>query len=184
MRRFLLFLAVLAMAGVPVVLYLGRTPTIQTKPLPVKNLTEYIFHSTLKDTHAAVVKAFDRAAWRGMSCDPVTLTDVPGKDTFLLTKYHDPVGKSARYWVSGEPADYLADFTVNLMEDTPGETSVVILVHNPEVIAGKKFGFGSCGPGFANRYIPVDPTTIEEYEILLRIGAELGERGMPALVLP
>ena len=97
---------------------------------------------------------------------------------------HDPIGKSNVYFARGEALDYLANFEFHLLKRGDQETEVRVKALQSEVINGRQFGFGSCGPGFANRYVAVEPTTIEEYEILLRIGQALGEKDMPPLLLP
>jgi hypothetical protein len=64
-----------------------------------------------------------------------------------------------------------------------GQTLVEIITHHPEVIAGETSGFlRPHGP--ANIYIDVAPTSIEEYEILLRLGQVLKVDDMPPLRLP
>lgn len=180
MRKVLGALVLLAAAGAGWFLYQGRELPIDRKPQPRRNPTSYLFKSGASETAAVIRKSFGKGEWRGMSLVP---TGTPGFEVDL-TRFHDPIGKSTVYSVRGEPADYLADFRIEITEINPMETEVVVRTKLSEIIAGKKFGVGSCGPGFANRYVKVEPTTIEEYEILLRIGAELGEKGMPALVLP
>jgi hypothetical protein len=108
----------------------------------------------------------------------------PEDRTFHVANFHDPIGKSAVYFAQGKPLDYLAEFRIEIVNRGLAETEVRVTTLRPEVINGKQFGFGSCGPGFANRYVPVEPTSIEEYDLLLRIGAALDERGMPEMILP
>jgi hypothetical protein len=43
---------------------------------------------------------------------------------------------------------------------------------------------GMPGHGRANRYVRVEPTSIEEYMILRHIGSILGVRSMPEVILP
>ena len=93
------------------------------------------------------------------------------------------MGKSRITLVSGSPADYIASFGLWIRPVGDHETRITVETR-AAVRAGKKFEFGSTGPGFYDRLVPVESSTIEEYEILIRIGAELGEKDMPALVLP
>ena len=102
----------------------------------------------------------------------------------VLRTYHTPIGKSVVYFARGKPLDYLAEFHLHLVERGPKETQVDVWTHKPEVNLGKVFHFGTRGPGFAEIYVAIEPTTIEEYEILLRMGQLLGEKNMPPIIVP
>lgn len=174
MRRFFIFMGPLILAAVPIAYLLLKAPPIEVKPLLRKNPTSFVFHSSIR----AVIRIIE-------SMDPGQAPLVVGKRyNFFLGALHDPIGKSAVYFARGEALDYLAEFNLCIRKRGDEETAVQVDTTRSEVIAGKKFGFGSCGPGFANRYVAVEPTTIEEYEILLKIGRALGEKDMPPLILP
>src|ERR1035438_2541277 len=60
----------------------------------------------------------------------------------------EPVCRSRVYsdW-RGRPLEFLADFHLHIIPQGAKETLVKVVVFNPEVISGRRFGFGSCGPG-------------------------------------
>ena len=103
-------------------------------------------------------------------------------DVFLYC-WHKPIVKSPVYFVKNESLDYLASFHLHITPIKVSHTLVEVFTHRPEVIAGQTSGFlNPHGP--ANIYVSVQPTTIEEYKILLKIGDRLGIKGMPDLVEP
>lgn len=78
---------------------------------------------------------------------------------------------------------FIAAFHLHLTANGTN-TIVKIETHDARVINGTKFGFGSCGPGQANVYVSVQPTTVEEYSLIRYLGGYLGVTNMPALILP
>jgi len=179
-RRILIGAAAATLIALPLAILLLRAPMIEAKRLPRRNPTSYVFKVSDQEAHQGVVRALGHYDWRRMGLDDWSAED----RTFHLRNFHDPIGKSPVYFAKGEPLDFLAEFRIDIVRRGPLESEVSVSVLRPEVINGKQFGFGSCGPGFANRYVPVEPTSIEEYEILLKIGAALQEKGMPELILP
>src|ERR1041384_3742043 len=191
MRRFFLILGALAIAAIPIAFVLLKAPAIDVKRLPRMNPTSSVFHASVEEVFSKVAGPKD--ACHSLDFYPAGVSQIEsitGKklriaEATLVTRTdHDPIGKSKVYFARGEALDYLAEFELHLIERGGKETEVRVRTLRPEVINGKKLGFGSCGPGLANRYVAVEPTTIEEYEILLRIGQALGEKDMPPLVLP
>jgi hypothetical protein len=105
------------------------------------------------------------------------------QDIFLLS--------DGGYWKSriyqkkdGEFLDYRVSFYLHLEKIDENHTKVIIKTIEPKVIVGMEF-FPS-PPHFVrnNKTIAVEPSTIEEYEILLEIGKIVGEKDMPTLILP
>jgi hypothetical protein len=88
--------------------------------------------------------------------------------------------KSRTYFALGESLPYVATFAVSVK--TEGQhTLVSIITIDPNVLKG----FGGIGlHGTYEARVPVEPTTIEEYSLLLYIGNLLGVTDMPALRLP
>lgn len=88
---------------------------------------------------------------------------------------------SRTYFALGEPLPYQADYHIHLDRVGSDSTLVSVSAVNPRVIKGNRGSlFGVRGP----KFIPVEPTTIEEYCILLYMADLLGDTTMPALVLP
>jgi len=84
----------------------------------------------------------------------------------------------------GEFLDYFVSFYLHLEKIDEYHTKVSIKTIEPKVIVGMEL-FPS-PPHFVrnNKTIAMEPSTIEEFEILLEIGKLIGEKDMPALNLP
>lgn len=161
---------------------------ISEKQLPQKNPTEYVFDAPIADMREAMREAF-ASGYRGMHIvypetnDPVLsgfLSEPGNENDAYMYNWHTPIGESPIYFRRGRPLPYLAKFHIHVTVISDAQTRVQIFTQNPEVIAGERPGIH----GWAHNYVSVEPTTIEEYEILLRIGAELGASEMPELWLP
>jgi hypothetical protein len=95
------------------------------------------------------------------------------------------IGKSKIYFAKGRGfLDYQAWFYLHLESIDNKHTKVRISTFKPEVVVGRKVLPGP--PHFVRRdkTLTVEPSTIEEYEILLEIGNLVGEKKMPPLILP
>ncbi len=103
-----------------------------------------------------------------------------GADDLILYYGHMPMGLSSVYRVRGRPVPYLADFHLKIEALDDNRTRVAVEAIDPQVIAGKTLLPGRHFTR-ANIYAPVEPTSIEEYDLLLRLGDELGEADMPPL---
>ncbi len=77
--------------------------------------------------------------------------------------------------------EYFAEFQLHFTVINENETKVEVITHGSKVLY---FSFPVfSGHAYVNEK-KVEPTTIEEYEILLRIGKLVGEKDMPPLHLP
>lgn len=109
--------------------------------------------------------------------DPANTNDI------YIRSMDSPFVLSSVYYGKYGHLPFMAAFHLHLT--TNGSNTLVnVAALNAQVINGTKFGFGSCGPGQANNYVPVQPTTVEEYSILRYLGAYLGVTNMPAVILP
>ena len=94
-----------------------------------------------------------------------------------------PYCESKVYFKDGQPLIYFADFHIHLAEVEPGKTRVEITTYDSRIAVGVDRGFSPLGdPGL--RHVKIAPTSVEEYEILLGIGAELGVKDTPNLIAP
>ena len=172
-------------------------PVVESRTLAAPNPVAYEFRASTGEVQQAV-RALYKKQFRDRS--PYLFTVLSNSDEFLtgemralfgeagnaddlyLTWFHSPMGLSEVYRVSGEPVPYLADFHLHL---TPvGErTRVEVRTSDSAVIAGKTL-LPQRHMTRANIYVPVEATTIEEYSLLLEIGEQLGQDGMPKLILP
>jgi len=100
-------------------------------------------------------------------------------DIYLHT-FGDPI-KSHSYFALGKPLEYRVSFHIHFQSAQDGKTTILINAINPTVVKG----IGGLGPhGFYLKDVPVQPTTIEEYELLKYVGYLLGEKNMPAVNYP
>ncbi|MFM7854985.1 MAG: hypothetical protein ACKO96_24435, partial [Flammeovirgaceae bacterium] len=113
------------------------------------------------------------------------LTEKPRQDDFYLT-YSGSIGKSEIYFdKKNKPLDYYAEFVIHLIPTDSQNVRVKIITVNSKVAVGRKLL-----PSFPHfvRMIKtkdVEPSTIEEYEILLKIGEALGvSESMPKIERP
>jgi hypothetical protein len=117
--------------------------------------------------------------------------DAPTKDTFTKPGNENdayifggdtPVGESQVYFKDGQPLIYYANFHIHLTVVSPQKTRVEIFTDDSSLAAGLDKSWSPHGPALI--FVKVDPTTIEQYQILLGIGEQLGTKDMPQLVTP
>lgn len=92
--------------------------------------------------------------------------------------------KSKTYYKRDEPLLYIANFHIHLDSLEENKTCVKIITINPRIITGSMPGIGDNFQLGAANFKSVPPSTIEEYEILLIIGNQLGQKGMPPCNYP
>ena len=88
---------------------------------------------------------------------------------------------SKLYYSKGKPLEYRTAFIIKLTKINNDSTRISIEAEQPKVINGI-IGLGAHGP--IARETIVEPTTIEEYSILLFIADKLGDRTLLPLQLP
>jgi len=169
------------------------------KELPRKNPTVYIFNRTLQQVKTAIEKvqySFDLNVdllKRGDAYlpDEQFIYDGVFEDSLNYDDYiliHEPraICKSVLY-VSEEDSvgmDYIASFHLHLTKIDSNRTMVQVITYNPAIINGNH-NIALIGMTPGSILEPVEPTSIEEYQILLRIGKKLGLKlKMPKLLLP
>ena len=156
--------------------------------LPALNPTSYDYQADLSSVQVAITQAFAKdsklhLAWKDDG-NPFAINIFSQHGTHndaYLYNFHEPIGLSKVYFRGGEPLPYIASFHLRLLALDDKKTRVQVAARDSEVIAGLN-PIGVHGP--ANIYVSVYPTTVEEYEILLRIGRELAESNMAPLILP
>jgi hypothetical protein len=179
---------------------------MQTCTLPARNPTSYSFAFPLEELRARVIAGlalgeqsknpvFRRQKGSGgratlhvkeaESASWIEVLKFPGNERDLyLSASHDPLWESPIYRGPDDGLPFLADFHLHLTAIRPTLTLVTVTAVRPEVLNGKTWGVGSCGPGTFNRYVGVEPTSVEEYVILRYIGSILGAGSMPDVILP
>jgi hypothetical protein len=185
---------------------------VHRQALPRLNPTSYSFDIPLGDLRAKAMAAFSidhqvkqpvfgslstvaLHAFGGMPILHVSVASDAGFGAELfripenahdlyLQSFGVPVWESPVYHGSRGGLPFIAEFHVHFSASEAGRTSVAVRALRTEVINGMHYGLGSCGPGWAWRYVPVEPTSIEEYLILRYIGEAVGAPAMPEVVLP
>lgn len=89
---------------------------------------------------------------------------------------------SHTYFALGKPLQFLADFHIHFDSVGNGKTTVTITVVKPQVYKGYE-GRGMHG-GLLLKREPVEPTTVEEYQLLRHFGLILDEKDMPEVIFP
>jgi hypothetical protein len=173
-------------------------PQVKSKPLLSPNPTAYTFDASVDQVHDAIRRMYEQQFTErsGYSFSPVFAGDDTGlediaailaepanRNDVYLSYMHSPMGISAVYTVGGKPVPYLADFHLHITAGGPEKTRVEARALRPEVIAGKTL-LPRNHMTRANIYLPVEPTTVEEYSFLLKIGKNLRQTGMAPLIIP
>ena len=122
-------------------------------------------------------------AWKE-DADPFAekILEKPGNehDAYLYGTTEE-VGKSELYLQDGRSLSYCANFHIHLVPVSDSRTRVEVFTHNSRVVVGERWYLAH---GNALMYVDVSPSSIEEYQILLDIGAKLSVKDMPKLALP
>lgn len=95
-----------------------------------------------------------------------------------------PAGESAVYFTDGQPLIYYAGFHIHITAVGPKRTRVEIFTYDSSVAVGAEKAWTVHGHNISLITSNIEPTTVEEYQILLRIGEQLGEKNMPPLATP
>jgi hypothetical protein len=177
--------------------------TIKTMPLSQKNPTTYDFPGPVPEVRGKILTAFNdfdltREFSSSFSPNNPSLSlsiessedavfsqqifaSPENRDDLYLHFHGDVIDPSPVYFGSGKPLRYRAKFQLHLTALDNNRTRVSVITHDPAVINGSV----CCGlHGYNSNDVAVEPTTVEEYRILLFIGRVLGVSGMPPLRLP
>jgi len=174
------------------------TPHVEQRTLPQPNPTSYEFAASVEAVHLAIDALYEQQfserplnTFRVAKADDELLTDEQrerlagpgGADDRYLWYMHEPMSLSPVYFVRGEPAPYIADFYLKIEPLDDQGTRVAVEAVDAQVLAGKTL-LPRHELSRANIYLPVVPTSVEEYQLLLGIGRLLGQTDMPPLQLP
>jgi hypothetical protein len=157
-----------------------------------KNPTEYVFNTPMDNLYSQVSK---------LRVSKMTLWDASKKNMvktnistlFLQSNnkfdfYLEPVyylRKSKIYQKeTGDSLDYLAGFYLHLESINESHAKISITTIDPLIVIGRDLLPSPPNMVRKDKTMPVEPSTIEEYEILLEIGRLVGEKNMPPINLP
>jgi hypothetical protein len=189
-RFFLLFVVSLALTGCGV-----EKVAIQERQLPQRNPTAYEFDAPIDAVKHAINEARGekwrdaqnvheggQLAWKGDG-NPFAknvFTKKENENDAYLSGMGYAVGKSQVYLKDGKELTYYADFQIHLTPISVSKTRVEIFTQDGHVQAGTEWHpFARAGI-----FVVVEPTSIEEYQILSDIGKQLGVQDMPKLKTP
>ncbi|HMT75979.1 MAG TPA: hypothetical protein PKA77_18035 [Chitinophagaceae bacterium] len=189
------------------------TEPIEPKPFPVKNTPEHVFKMNvekLKDTITSFFdfeNQFENKILDDIFCRYYDLTDsvahrsllsfyaetnqspLFGKEYFakpntendIYIHCYGEVWLSKLYFSKGRPLEYRTPFIIKLAKADSISTKVTIVAENPRVLNGISH-YTAHGP--AARQTSVEPSSIEEYSILLFIASKLGDTTLLPLKVP
>ena len=140
------------------------------------NPTSYVFDAGIEDVRKAITRVEDSldgyTVYTKEDYDNDILSKNIKKDA-LLRNHYDV--KSKMFFRFGKPLPYSPEFIIHLDSISEKKTNVVVYTSDTTIVVG---GIGV--PHFGYTWEKkVSPSTIEEYEILLLIGQQLGQEGMP-----
>lgn len=88
---------------------------------------------------------------------------------------------SSTYYMLGKPLKFRTDFHIHLEATEDEKTKITIAPINPVIYKG--YGGTGLHGAILQKQIPVEATTVEEYQLLRYIGFVLGEKDMPEVIL-
>jgi hypothetical protein len=156
-----------------------------------KNPTIYTFNSNTIEVRKVIKLNFSILEFKGMS-----LAFFEDNNPFSKDIFKNPVNKndaylysfdlfnSSIYYKDSKPLLYSASFHIHLDSIDNNHTTVTINTIHPKVLVGKKFGLRDNLRIRTADFRDVEPSTVEEYEILLKIGTAIDEKDMPKLIMP
>jgi len=157
-----------------------------TKTMDSPNPTSYVFNADIEQIKNSIKQAeANQLRWYSLYfsdkerdyCDYIFKDSKNVNDVVLHSLKNV---ESKIYFRCGKPLYYYANFHIHLDSISENKTQVEIFTLGPEIVV---FGIGYWSIGYTQMK-KVLPSTIEEYEILLAIGNQLGEVGMPKCNYP
>lgn len=186
----------------------GVSPVRQLR-LVTPNPTSYDFDVPLPEVHACAMHVFDgfgvpdavfgpRPARRGLPyADSFSVEDkanaVFGSDIFkdpanandvYVFNRLQPLVASPVYRGRTGGLPFSAAFQIHIVARSANRTRVTVIAHDAKITTGQRFGLGSCGPARILQTERVEPTSIEEYEMLRYLAHALGVTRMPPPRVP
>jgi hypothetical protein len=174
---------------------ISRNKKILKTTLERKNPIEYVFNVSIDSIHKMSIKnkysLFEHAAvWTIkekliIPMEIVNNLEKPANkyDMFIDARFDNL--KSYTYKNhEGEYLEYLVSFYIHLDSIDISKTKVSIETFDPKLI--RDHDLLPSPPHFVRnpKWLIGEPSTIEEYSILLNIGKSIGEKNMPSLILP
>ena len=182
-----------------IIIFFCRSSASKIDEPQIKNPTTYEFHYSRNYVERAIIDALGshKSSWSSISTPLLWGGTKRGKfyDYFLMENnsnrgfslFPGTGGNPSKVYFkkSGEPYLYVPQsIDINLIVINENTTKVIIRIVDPKVQTKLSLSFPAIGGLRKWKYQPVMATTVEEYEILLRIGLELNNENMPELQIP
>lgn len=172
-----------------------RREHLEELTLPAKNPTSYEFGFSLARTKEGVRRGLvGTPSWHIEFASDSSIVwgeTILRKPENAHDAYVEHMGQDTSrifIWRKGRGAPYFVQHHIHLEVLAENRTRVDVIAVNPRITIGARFPYylpyvPSVPDAAITRKVP--PSTIEEYEILLKIGRALGvEQEMPKLILP
>lgn len=171
-------------------LVFGCTTIPEERILSNPNPTSFTFNSSEGELVSLILSEFGDFKFQEMSLsyggspllamDSIDIFDQPGNEKDFYLEFEHGIKENSFLYPGHE---YLAGFHLHLRPVDDDHTEIIIYTINPQIIIGTELL--PSGPHFvrAAKYMKVPPSTIEEYEILYKIGELLGQK-MPPINYP
>jgi len=158
--------------------------------MPAKNPTSFIFNANMSDIKKTIKLNFSKLEFNDMILRFKENSNSFSEDIFKIETnkndaylYSNSPINSSLYFKDTIPLLYSTSFHIHIDSIDDNHTLVKIITIEPQIIVGLIwYEFGSIHRNADVRI--VKPSTVEEYEILLRIGNTLGEKEMSAIIIP
>lgn len=156
-----------------------------------KNPTEYEFHFSKDKVEKAITNTFGNRKNRKFCCDSISETNkkyyLDGMSFYQKNKEFYGIKCQSKVYFRKDlsPYPYLPAYIYVIVDSLNNSTTrVSINVNNPKILTGLTLLPTIPWMQRGWKYKNVPATTVEEYQILLLIGKELKEEGMPELKIP
>ncbi len=169
--------------------YLVFTKHIE-KPYPMY----YIYNAPIDEVRNNVSSMFSNGKFYGLDNEigynPIEretskITDNENRNHFFINWFGwNSSGEDSKIYYNWWGKLKLIPSYHIILDSLSNSQTKITIESFPKVKAGTDFSLNHMLPYITSRKVNVKPSTIEEYEILLRIGKLVGEKDMPSLKLP
>jgi hypothetical protein len=196
MKKWLLTtLCLLAVGPLALWFAMRRDPPaeITVKLLPAPNPTSFIFDRTIEQVDAALANYRDDSlgplymADNPVSPDEVAIFANPDNqhDAYLDSGDANAANSAVYFFSNGQLCPYGKGLHIHVSKIDAGRTKVEVFTHKPWIFAGERIRYVfPLGVHDRSIFIKVQPTTVEEYSLLRKLGAAMNVTDMPPLILP
>lgn len=169
---------------------LAHSCIVMQKPIASPNPTSYVFNKDIDQTRDAIFNMFTNSKYQlTIGYTPAELQSRPelvsnNKNNIFINRFAiTPTDTSVVYHTMFRNCLLLPVYHLTLESVATTATKVSIESY-PVIFYGFALDWNHRLPYITKQRRPVKQSTIEEYRLLLGIGMNLEERGMPALTVP